>query len=47
MEPSVIPRYENEVYRIYGVLEERLQKTGGDYLALGRLTIVDFSFYPW
>lgn len=38
LDPSVLERYQNESYRIYGVLENRLEREG-DWLALKRLTI--------
>lgn len=38
LHPSVLERYQNESYRIYDVLENRLEKEG-DWLALKRFTV--------
>jgi len=46
LHPSVVERYQNESYRIYGVLEKRL-KEEGDWLCLKRFTIADMAHYPW
>ncbi|KAF8589630.1 glutathione S-transferase [Ramaria rubella] len=46
LDPSVIERYRNETYRIYGVLEKRLEKEG-EWIALNRFTVADIANYPW
>jgi len=46
LHPSVLERYQNESYRIYGTLEKRLAEQG-EWLALKRLTIADIAHYPW
>jgi len=46
LHPSVAERYQNESYRIYSVLEKRLEKEG-DWLALKRFTVADIAHYPW
>ena len=43
LDPSVIERYRNETYRVYGVLEKRLEKEG-DWMALKRFTVA--GVYP-
>lgn len=42
--PYAISRYENEVNRLYGVLDRRLE--GRDFLA-GEYSIADMACYPW
>jgi len=42
--PYGIDRYTNEVNRLYGVLDKRLQ--GRDYVA-GDYSIADMAIYPW
>ena len=42
--PYAIARYENEMNRLYGVLERRL--AGRDYLA-GDYSIADIACFPW
>jgi len=46
LHPSVLERYRNETYRIYGVLEKRLEEEG-EWLALKRFTVADIAHYPW
>ncbi|KAF8582363.1 glutathione S-transferase [Ramaria rubella] len=46
LDSSVIERYRNETYRIYGVLEKRLEKEG-EWIALKRFTVVDIANYPY
>lgn len=38
LHPSVVERYQNESYRIYAVLEKRLEQEG-DWLVLKRFTV--------
>ncbi|KAF8576955.1 glutathione S-transferase [Ramaria rubella] len=45
IDPSARERYINECYRIFGVLEKRLE--GKEYLVLGRFTLADIAHYPW
>lgn len=42
--PAAIERYQNEVRRLYGVMDRRL--AGSDYLA-GDYSIADIACYPW
>ena len=42
--PAAIERYQNEVRRLYGVMDRRL--AGNDYLA-GDYSIADIACYPW
>ena len=42
--PYAIARYENEVNRLYGVMDKRLE--GRDFLA-GDYSIADMACYPW
>lgn len=44
---SVIKRYQTEVERLRIVLDNHLQKTKNGFVALDRLTIVDFAILPW
>ncbi|RAL10926.1 glutathione S-transferase family protein, partial [Aspergillus homomorphus CBS 101889] len=45
---GVIARYQQEVERLRGVLENQLASAAsGGYIALGRLTIVDFAILLW
>ena len=43
--PYAIKRYSNEVNRLYGVLDKRLQNN--KFLAAGKYTIADMSVWPW
>ncbi|KAF8583243.1 glutathione S-transferase [Ramaria rubella] len=45
LHPSVLERYRTETYRIYGILEERLENN--KWVALGRFTVADMANYPW
>lgn len=45
--PYGIKRYSEETKRLYGVLEEKLKRTGTGYLVGDHLTIVDIITYPW
>jgi GST-like protein len=42
--PYAIDRYTNEVNRLYGVLDARLE--GREYIA-GKYSIADIACYPW
>ncbi|KAF8576756.1 glutathione S-transferase family protein [Ramaria rubella] len=42
--PSVMERYRDETYRIYGVFEKKLE---GEWIVLGRFTLADVASYPW
>lgn len=44
--PYAIRRYTEEARRLYGVLDRRLQSTGG-WVAAGTYTIADIALYPW
>lgn len=44
--PYGIKRYIEESERLYGVLEEGLQK-GGGWLAGGKYSIADINVFPW
>lgn len=43
--PDVVERYNNEIRRVYGVLESVLAKT--EYLVGGKPTIADMAFISW
>ncbi|KAI0822285.1 glutathione S-transferase C-terminal-like protein [Trametes gibbosa] len=43
--PSAIERYQNEILRVFGVLESVLSKQ--EWLVGGKCTIADLSFIPW
>jgi GSH-dependent disulfide-bond oxidoreductase len=43
--PYAIERYQNEVLRLFGVLEEQLSKN--QYLAGDQYSIADMTTYPW
>ena len=43
--PSAIERYNNEIKRVFGVLEEVLSKQ--EYLVGDKVTVADLSFIPW
>jgi len=43
--PSAIERYENEIRRVLGVLNEIL--TGKEYLVENRISYADLSFITW
>ncbi|MDC0073779.1 glutathione S-transferase N-terminal domain-containing protein [Alphaproteobacteria bacterium] len=43
--PYAIKRYSNEVNRLYGVLDKRLQNN--KFLAADKYTIADMSVWPW
>jgi len=43
--PSAIERYQNEVRRVFGVLEGVLSKS--DYLVGNKISAADISFLPW
>ena len=43
--PSAIERYDNEIKRVFGVLESVLSKQ--KYLVGNKLTIADLSFITW
>ena len=42
-----ISRYQNEVKRLYGVLEKHLASAGSDYLVGNKCTIADISHWGW
>jgi GST-like protein len=44
--PYAIERYGKEVDRLYGVLDTRLQRTGG-YVASAGYSIADMAIFPW
>ena len=43
--PSAIERYQNEIKRVFGVLDGVLSKQ--KYLVGDKVTIADLSFVPW
>lgn len=43
IDPSVLERYKNETFRVYSVLEKRLEEEG-DWIALKRFTVA--GAYP-
>ena len=43
--PSAIERYNNEIKRVFGVLDAVLSKQ--KYLVGNKVTIADLSFVPW
>jgi glutathione S-transferase len=43
--PSAVERYNNEIKRVFGVLESVLSKR--KYLVGDKVTIADLSFIPW
>ncbi|OZJ02545.1 hypothetical protein BZG36_04509 [Bifiguratus adelaidae] len=46
----ILDRYRNETFRLYDVLEQRLEKQeqkGSEFIALDRYTIADMAFYGW
>ena len=43
--PSAIERYNNEIKRVFGVLDAVLSKQ--NYLVGDKVTIADLSFIPW
>lgn len=42
-----IKRYQGETHRLYGVMEEQLQKSTSGYLVGSRLTIADLACWGW
>lgn len=46
---DALHRYEAQVYRCYGVLEEQLKSHGDGFILPGATTLsaVDLHFYPW
>jgi len=45
LDQSVIDRYKNEVLRLFGVYEKRLEEH--EWLALDRFTVADIATYTW
>lgn len=43
--PDVVERYNNEILRVFGVLDGVLAKDG--YLVEGRLEVADLPFISW
>jgi len=43
--PSAVERYNNEIKRVFGVLDAVLSKQ--KYLVGDKVTIADLSFIPW
>ena len=43
--PSAVERYNNEIKRVFGVLDSVLSKQ--KYLVGDKVTIADLSFVPW
>lgn len=44
---SAIDRYDNEAYRVVGVLNSHLEKQGSTYLTGEKVTYADIMFVPW
>jgi glutathione S-transferase len=44
---SVLDRYGNEIWRVTGVIDAHLKKTGGQWLVGDKCTYADLSFVPW
>ena len=40
-------RYQNEVKRLYGVLEDHLKQSGAEYLVGNKCTIADIAHWGW
>ncbi|GJJ09207.1 hypothetical protein Clacol_003429 [Clathrus columnatus] len=45
LDQSVYDRFTNETYRVWNVLEQRLE--GREWLALDRFTVADIAVYTW
>ncbi|KAI0702242.1 thioredoxin-like protein [Earliella scabrosa] len=45
--PSAITRYQNEIQRVFSVLDTVLAKAPGGYLVGGKCTVADLSFVTW
>ncbi|KAI0780007.1 glutathione S-transferase C-terminal-like protein [Fomes fomentarius] len=45
--PSAIERYQNEILRVFSVLDGVLAKSPSGYLVGGKLTVADLSFITW
>ena len=45
--PSAQERYYKEILRVFGVLEDALQRNGSGWLVGNKRTIADISFIPW
>jgi hypothetical protein len=43
----VLERYGAEIWRVTGVLDAHLKKTGGEWLVGEKCTYADLSFVPW
>lgn len=40
-------RYIKQVYRVYGVVEAQLKRSGGDTIMSGKFTTADIHYIPW
>lgn len=45
--PSVVERYDNEIKRVFGVLESVLAKSPSGYLVGDKATVADLAFITW
>ncbi|KAI0698195.1 thioredoxin-like protein [Cerioporus squamosus] len=45
--PSAVERYQNEILRVFGVLDGVLAKQPSGWLVGGKLTVADLSFVMW
>ncbi len=45
--PSAVERYQNEVLRVFSVLDGVLANSPSGYLVGGKLTVADLSFVTW
>ncbi|KAM0712363.1 hypothetical protein Q7P37_011458 [Cladosporium fusiforme] len=44
---SVLERYGSEIWRVIGVVDAHLGKTGGEWLVGDKCTYADLAFVPW
>lgn len=45
--PSAIERYDNEIKRVFGVLESVLAERSSEYLVGDKATVADLVFITW
>jgi glutathione S-transferase len=44
---SVLDRYGDEIWRVTGVVDAHLKKSGGQWLVGEKCTYADLAFVPW
>ena len=44
---SVLDRYGDEIWRVTGVVDAHLKKSGGEWLVGEKCTYADLAFVPW